>query len=115
MTGGLRQPPSNTSDTPCRSAGFHCLVIVGCTPNLLAGSDIGDIMPKAAERRIGRCHALSVVKMPADDGYTPHDVHIVACLFWLRLASAILDAPESNGLPEAFAYDHVRMAPAPDA
>lgn len=114
MTGGLRQPPSNTSDTPYRSAGFRCLVIVGCTPNLRAGSDIGDIMVEAVERRIGRCHAPSVVRMPTDDGYPPHDVHIVARLFWLRLASAIPDAPESNGLLEAFAHDHVQVAPLPD-
>ena len=107
MTGGLRLPPSNTPDAPYRSAGFHCLVIVGCTPNRLAGSDIREIMVEAVERRIGRCHAPFVVRMPTDDGYPPQDVHIVARLFWLCLASAIPDAPKSNGLTETFAHDHV--------
>lgn len=71
-------------------------------------------MIEAVDRRIGRCHAPFVVRMPTDDGYPPQDVHIVARLFWLRLASAIPDAPESNGLPEAFAHDHVQVAPLPD-
>ena len=87
----------------------------------ISGSEVGDIMPEAVERRFGTYRAPSVIEMLSDNGspYIAKDTQIFARQLGLKPCFTSVQSPQSNGVSEALLKtlkrDYVRVTPLPDA
>ena len=87
----------------------------------ISGSEIGDIMLEAVERRFGTYRAPAVIEMLTDNGapYIAKDTQIFARQIGLKPCFTPVQSPQSNGISEAFVKtlkrDYVQVTPLPDA
>ena len=87
----------------------------------ISGSEVGDMMLEAVEKRFGGYRAPQPVEMLSDNGspYTAKDTRIFARQLGLRPCFTPVKSPQPNGISEAFVRtlkrDSVEVTPLPSA